>query len=296
MTQLLTLTYISYVERPHMQKIYGGSLRGEAGLTKFIKRSMPGPVKGWQESVDRVLDDTTQFVQDFIDSAHPKFASGVKTIVRDTTALFNIAPARLTLTKLSPDLAGLDPKQYTLQVQGTPLIHASIHDRATGKESFSGRFPKHVRTMVYEYGAPLRVKWRAPAIHSQKDWIGLYMVTDNRSRETTEVPSLGRWAPTNKGAYDELTADCSIVISEQASQKSDPSEPATWLRARSSSKETSSGGRKECLSFDITTMANTMPWPYRSLLSFASRSSPKSMPAWTPRACMPKPLNPRSYR
>lgn len=216
-TQLMALFYISYIERPHMQKIYGRSLRGEAGLTKFIKRALPPPVKGWQQSVDKVLDDTAQFVEDFIDSARPKFASGVKTIVRDTTALFNIAPARLTITKISPDLAGLDPKLYSLSVDGTRSEQSSINDRATGKESFTGRFPKQVKTMVYEYGAPLKVKWRAPANHSQKDWIGLYMVTDNRSRESTEVSSLGRWAPTNSGVYDDLTADKSIVTREHAS-------------------------------------------------------------------------------
>ncbi|QUC20151.1 uncharacterized protein UV8b_04392 [Ustilaginoidea virens] len=224
-TQLLTLFYISYIERPHMQKVYGRGLRGDAGLTKFIKRSLPVPIKGWQESVDKVMDETTQFVEDFIDSARPKFASGVKSIVRDTSALFNIAPARLTLTKISPDLTGFDSKLYSLLIDGTQLQQSSINDRATGKESLSGRFPKPVKTMVYEYGAPLKVNWRAPANHSKSDWIGLYMVTDNRSRDTTEVPSLGRWAPTNEGCYDALTADSSIISSEHPSPKGDPSEP-----------------------------------------------------------------------
>ncbi|KAJ4210134.1 phosphatidylethanolamine N-methyltransferase [Fusarium falciforme] len=213
-TQILTVFYISYIERPHMQKIYGRSLRREAGLTKFIKRSLPPPVKGWQESVDKVLDDTTQFVEDFLDTARPKFAAGVKTIVRDTSALFNMAPARLTITRIAPDLQGHDPKLYSLSVQGTPSMSASIDEKFTGKESLTGRFPKQVKTMSYEYGAPLRVKWRAPVGHSKKDWIGLYMVTDNRSRETTEVPSLGRWAPTNAGVYDSLTADVSIAVEE----------------------------------------------------------------------------------
>jgi phosphatidylethanolamine N-methyltransferase len=213
-TQILTVYYISYIERPHMQKIYGRSLRQEAGLTKFIKKSLPPPVKGWQESVDKVLDDTSQFVEDFIDTARPKFAAGVKTIVRDTSALFNMAPARLTITRIAPDLEGRDPKFYSLSVQGTPVNNAPIVEKYTGKESLTGRFPKPVKTMAFEYGAPLRVKWRAPANHSKKDWIGLYMVTDNRSRETTEVSSLGRWAPTNAGSYDALTADVSIVVEE----------------------------------------------------------------------------------
>lgn len=224
-TQILSLFYLSFIERPHMQKIYGRGLRMEAGLTKFIKRSLPPPVKGWQESMDKVFDETTHFVEDFIESARPKFASGVKTIVRDTSALFNMAPARLTITRIAPDLAGLDPKQYALSVEGTPSVSASTRDRATGKESVTGRFPKAVKTMTYEYGAPLKVRWRAPANHSKKDWIGLYMVTDNRSREATEVSSLGRWAPTNAGVYDALTADGSIAVPEHAVARTEASEP-----------------------------------------------------------------------
>lgn len=212
--QLLTNYFISYIERPHMQKIYGRGLRGDAGLTKFIKRSLPPPVKTLQESVDKVLDDTTQFVEDFIDTARPKFASGVKTIVRDTSALFNMAPARLTLTRISPDLAGLNPKHFSLEVNGTPSTNHSAHDRATGKEGLTGRFDKDIKTMTYQYGAPLRVKWRAPVNHSKKDWIGLYMVTDNRKRDITEVSSLGRWVPTNAGAFDNPNLDLSIATAE----------------------------------------------------------------------------------
>lgn len=224
-TQILNVMVIAFVERPHMQKIYGRSIRQEAGLTKFIKRSLPPPVKVWQESVDKVLDETSHFVEEFLDSARPKFASGVKTIVRDTSALFNVAPARLTITRIAPDLAGLDPKQYSLTIDGTPSLQSAVDERATGKESFSGRFPKLIKTKTFEYGAPLRVRWRAPANHSKEDWIGLYMVTDNRLRDTTEVSSLGRWTPTCTGAYDASTANTSITVKEHVVAKADPSEP-----------------------------------------------------------------------
>lgn len=222
--QLLTLYFIAYIERPHMQKIYGRNLRREAGLTKFIKRSLPIPVKGWQQSVDKVIDDTTHFVEDFLDSARPKFASGMKTIVRDTSALFNMAPARLTITRISPDLEGLNPRHYVLAVDGKTLVPSVLKERASGKESLTGRFSKEVKTMTFEYGTPLKVKWRAPAGHAKTDWIGLYMVTDNRSREATEVSSLGRWAPTNSGIYDQVTADSSIIVAEHRVPANDGSD------------------------------------------------------------------------
>ncbi len=209
---ILTLAFISYVEKPHMQKIYGRNLRDEAGLTKFIKRSLPPPVKEWQMSVDKVLDETKHFVDEFVDVARSKLAAGSSTIVRDTTGLFNKYPARLTIAKIAPDLAGYDPKDYTLSMEGTTLT--GDNDKSTGKESITARVPKAVKTMMFEYGAPIKVKWTAPANHSKKDWVGLYMVTDNRSRDATEVSSLGRWVPTCPGEYDTNT-DQGILVSDQ---------------------------------------------------------------------------------
>lgn len=200
-SQILTLGFIEFVERPHMQKVYGSNnIREEAGLTKFIKKSLPPPVKGWSSSVDKVLDETRNFVDEVLETAGPMLASGVSSIVRDTTALFNKYPARLTITKLSPALAGFNPEDYSLDIEGTPAV-SPLSERATGKESLYARVPKDVKTWVFEYGAPIRVKWQAPANHSKKDWVGLYMVTDNRSREVTEVSSLGRWVPTSPGFY-----------------------------------------------------------------------------------------------
>ncbi|KAK0627687.1 phospholipid methyltransferase-domain-containing protein [Immersiella caudata] len=209
---LFTLGFISIVEKPHMQKIYGRNVREEAGLTKFIKRSLPEPVKEWQKGVDKVIDDSRHFVDDFVQTARSKLASGSSSIVRDTTALFNKYPTRLTLSRISPDLAGYDPKHYELSLEGT--LATGCNEKATGKEGDSARVPKAVKTLVLEYGAPIRVKWRAPANHSKKDWIGLYMVTDNRSRDITEVPSLGRWVPTCPGQYD-TTTDQGIISSDK---------------------------------------------------------------------------------
>lgn len=208
-----------------MQKVYGSrNIREEAGLTKFIKKSLPPPVKEWSSSVDKVLDETRHFVDEVIESAGPMLASGVSSIVRDTTALFNTYPARLTITRISPDLAGVNPKDYTLSIAGTSAT-SPLSERATGKESLTARVNKDVKTHVLEYGAPIRVKWTAPVKHSKKDWIGLYMVTDNRSRDVTEVSSLGRWVPTSPGYYggsndhgvvksDEPVADSDLVCGE----------------------------------------------------------------------------------
>lgn len=222
---LLTLAFLRFVEQPHMQKIYGESMRDEAGLTKFIKRSLPPRIRKWSTSVNGVVDETTNFVEEFLDTARPKLAAGVSTIVRDTTALFNKYPARLTLTRLSPDLANFDPKDYSLTVEGETSTHSPLAERTSGKEGRRARFPNELKTMILEYGAPIKVKWTAPANHGKKDWVGLYMVADNRSREITEVSSLGRWIATIPGQFESTTPDKGILLYDVPIPRSNSSEP-----------------------------------------------------------------------
>jgi phosphatidylethanolamine N-methyltransferase len=219
LSHMLTLFFIQFVEKPHMQKLYGRNLRPEAGLTKSIRRSLPPPLKKWQGSVDKVLNDTTHFVEEFLDTARPKLAAGVSTIFRDTSALFSQYPARITVTRLAPDLAGFDPRDYSLQIEGTPSSASSVSERATGKEGRTARFPQErtdkYQPLMFEYGAPIKVKWTAPVNHSKADWVGLYMVADNASRDVTRISSAGRWVATVPNEYEETPADKGILISNQ---------------------------------------------------------------------------------
>ncbi|KAI9705575.1 MAG: phosphatidylethanolamine N-methyltransferase [Candelina mexicana] len=218
LSHTLTLAFIQFVERPHMQKLYGRSLRPESGLVRSLKRSLPSPLKQWQGSVDKVYNETVDFVEDFIESSRPKFAAGVGTFVKDSTALFSQYPARITLTRLAPDLAGYDPKDYSIEIEGTPSSALAVSDKASGREGQTARIPAENRSrfkpLMFEYGAPIKVKWTAPLNHSQKDWIGLYMVADNASRDATRVASAGRWVATNEGAYDNVTSEQGIISSD----------------------------------------------------------------------------------
>lgn len=219
LSHLLAIGFIQQVEQPHMQKLYGRNLRTEAGLTKSIRRSLPPPFKKLQGNVDKVFDNTREIVEDFLIAARPKLASGVGTIVRDTTTFFSQYPARLTLSRLAPDLAGFDPRDYSISIEGTPST-ASPSDRATGKEGLFARLPRErtdgYHPLMFEYGTPIKVKWTAPVNHSNSDWIGLYMVADNASREVTRISSAGRWIATVPNEYEsEGPADSGIMVSNK---------------------------------------------------------------------------------
>ncbi|KAI9840159.1 MAG: phosphatidylethanolamine N-methyltransferase [Sclerophora amabilis] len=217
LSHLLTLGFIQFVERPHMRKLYGGDIKHDAGLVKNLKRSLPPPLRQWQGNVDKVLGETVDFVEDFIESARPKFATGVDLFVKDTKTLFRQYPARISLTRLAPDLAGYDPKDYSLEVEGIPSSALAVTERSSDKEGQTGRQPpqrtSEFKTLIFEYGTPIKVKWTAPLKHGKKDWVGLYMVADNATREATRIASAGRWVATNPGAYDSTTADRGIQTS-----------------------------------------------------------------------------------
>lgn len=218
LSHVLTLAFIQFIERPHMEKLYGKTIRHESGVSKNLKRSLPHPIKQWQGSVDRIMEESLDFVEDFINTARPKLAAGVDTIVRDTRTLFKHYPARISITRLAPDLAGFDPKDYSIEVEGETSSTTHGLQRHSGREGEIGQEPQQYtsefRTLMFEYGAPMKVKWRAPANHSKRDWIGLYMVADNASRDVTRVSSQGRWTGTTRGAYDYTTANTGILIND----------------------------------------------------------------------------------
>jgi phosphatidylethanolamine N-methyltransferase len=212
LSHVLTLMFIQLVERPHMQKLYGRNLRRESGLVKSLKRSLPPHLWQWQGSVDKMLEGTLDSVEDFFEAAQPKIAAGVNTMVRDTTALFK-HPARISITRLAPDLAGYDPKDYSLDVEGTPSVASCT--TINGKERSSRPEQRsQFKTLIFEYGEPIKVRWTAPLNHCENDWIGLYMVADNGSRDATRVSSQGRWVATTKDQYGSIIADRGILLSD----------------------------------------------------------------------------------
>ncbi|TKA83150.1 Phosphatidylethanolamine N-methyltransferase [Friedmanniomyces simplex] len=215
----LTLCFIQFVERPHMQKLYRMSLRETSGVSRSIKRSLPSPLQKWTGSVDKALDDGLDFLEDMLDAASPKLAEGFSHFVTDSRSLFKQFPARISITRIAPDLAGYDPKDYSLEIDTSQPGIAFGEAAASDREGKVGRSPQEhqdgFRRVTVQYGAPIRVKWTAPLNHGKKDWIGLFSVGDNASREVTKVSSQGRWIATNKGAWDYSNADDGILVSEQ---------------------------------------------------------------------------------
>jgi phosphatidylethanolamine N-methyltransferase len=210
-------------------RLYGQKLRKVSGVSKTFRQALPSPVRNWQSAADDYLNSTVDFIEDLLEQARPKLAAGVETIVKDTTALFKSYPTRISISRVPQDIAGLDPKQYKLEIEGTPSAPTVEQQKNGGREGELARTPavrtSEFKTLTLEYGAPIKVRWQAPVNHSRKDWIGLYMVTDNQSRSTTQISSNGRWVATNKGVYDSTRAEEGLLVSDSLLPSSSPDEP-----------------------------------------------------------------------
>ncbi|ETI21213.1 hypothetical protein G647_07558 [Cladophialophora carrionii CBS 160.54] len=247
LSHTLSLTFIQFVERPHMQKLYGRSLRQDAGLVKSLRRSLPPPLREWQDGMDKMLGEAFDVIEDMIDAAKPKLTAGVTSIVEDTKSLLPKSTHRLSLTKNEADLAGLNPKDYELQIEGTPASALAESQRSSDRESEQARLPAErtnsFKPLLFEYGAPIKVKWTAPMNHSKRDWVGLYMVSDNNSREVTRLSSSGRWIATNRDEYEILQSEVGIISSDIKS-----------------SKITENGEAKECLTGEMLFSGDKLWW------------------------------------
>ncbi|KAG7443218.1 uncharacterized protein BT62DRAFT_935178 [Guyanagaster necrorhizus] len=185
--------FLSCVENPHMQKLYGDSLRKDAGFVKVIKsvasknarilesragrhapelKRVAKEVKG---TFDKVFEETADAVEEFLAKSRPKISG----VVQDTKVLLQQSREKMVITRVASDLSSFDTAKY----------HATVVPSKEGTRSF-------------HLGEPITVQWQAPRTHSRKDWIGIYRVGANKSQLVTKTSSLGMWEPVYGAEWD----------------------------------------------------------------------------------------------
>ena len=170
-----------------MRKLYGESIRRDAGFVKVLKsvasknarmlesragkhgpeiRRVATEVKG---TLDKVYEETADAVQDFltkctylVDSnsleearltslaARPQFDR----VVEDTKVLLQQSRERLVITRVANDLDSYEANKYQISILPSGID----------------------KSMRFHVGEPVSVKWQAPRKHSRRDWIGIYRV------------------------------------------------------------------------------------------------------------------------
>ena len=189
--QILNLMFITFVEKPHMDKLYGEQVRKEAGFKRSLK-SMPvvdhpqvkKKVEEIEGSFDKAVDLAVAAVKDCLDQARPHLDKAVE----ESKIRIHKYRNSITVTRIA-DLEGHDRDNYTLKLKT--------------KTSLDNK---------YVLGEPIQIQWTAPANHSPKDWIGVYKVSDNASKEVTKVSSQGRWSAVHADGFSDHV---SSIILEQ---------------------------------------------------------------------------------
>ncbi|KAG6848906.1 phosphatidylethanolamine N-methyltransferase, partial [Blastosporella zonata] len=148
-----------------MRKLYGDSLRKEAGFVKVMKSvasknvrifesragrhapELKRVVKEVKGTFDKVYEETADAVEEFLAKSRPRISE----VVEDTKFLLQQSRERLVITRVASDLSSFDKSKYKVTV-----------------------LPSSSGSKEFHLGEPITVKWEAPHKHSRKDWIGLY--------------------------------------------------------------------------------------------------------------------------
>ncbi|KAH9001866.1 phosphatidylethanolamine N-methyltransferase [Lactarius hatsudake] len=179
--------FLRYVEHPHMRKLYGDSLRKDAGFTKVVKKvasqnarlfeSRAGRhapeirrvVREVRGTFEKVYEDTAEVVEEFLAKSRPRLSE----VVQDTKFLLQQSREKLVITRVANDLSAYATDRYKVHI---------VSPRADG-------------ALRFHLGEQITVAWQVPRHHSRRDWIGLYRVGANPSSLVTRTSSLGMWMP-----------------------------------------------------------------------------------------------------
>ncbi|KAH9943892.1 phosphatidylethanolamine N-methyltransferase [Amylocystis lapponica] len=185
--------FLSKVENPHMRKLYGDSLRSDAGFVKVIKkvarknarllesragrhapeiRRVAREVKG---TFDKVYEETAEAMEEFLAKSRPRISE----VVQDTKILLQQSRERLVISRVANDISSYDTTKYNVSI-----------------------VPSSAGSLRFHLGEPIKIKWRAPLCHSRRDWIGIYRVGANQSNLVTKTSSLGMWVPVHDEEWD----------------------------------------------------------------------------------------------
>ncbi|KAJ2596313.1 phosphatidylethanolamine N-methyltransferase [Coemansia sp. RSA 1721] len=201
--QIGSFLFNTYVETPHMQKIYGAQVRRDSGIVRTVKNAVnkgvgqPVFVNG-QNGAAKVSEEDRQLLGHHSRNSESlsmvdlltSTTRPVKDMFLETKGLLSTTTARLAEITLPAELSKIDHlNMYDIK----PHPGAAWKMASSGKGSVSSKIAKN----MYYLGESIRVSWQAPVNHSRRDWIGIYPVTANFSNQITTVGSKGCYVYTH---------------------------------------------------------------------------------------------------
>lgn len=196
-SQLSHWWFLSYVESPHMRRLYGEQVRQDSGVTKQMKQiarknaflfhnaSQNPTLREVQETLHRTQAQAKQVVEQLLSQSRPN----VERLVDDTYALLLEQSDKLLRLRTGNEMRTLDRTKYSILAAESPNTHAQR----------------------YHLGEAIFVRWTAPSNHSRRDWIGMYPVDAVKGESATRfdagllhthVSSRGKWVGLAEQEWD----------------------------------------------------------------------------------------------
>jgi phosphatidylethanolamine N-methyltransferase len=159
-----------------MQKLYGDEIRKEAGLTKTLRtaaQNIPKKLpKNIQHEIEKLVREQNAEQQEITTTNKQEETTTTK-------RLDSVIKETLQKVENVLDTAGRKQQQdFSNDSYDLKISHLITSNQ-----------PNNVFTL----GERLKVDWVAPKNHGSKDWIGIYKVTENPSKQLTSVGSRGKW-------------------------------------------------------------------------------------------------------
>lgn len=153
-----------------MQKLYGDQIRKEAGLTKTLRTAAQNIPKKLPKSVSAEIEKHIR--EQGTENTRKKLESVIQETIERVEKVFGD-------TNISEQIKTDDIDQDETHHYCLKLAH--FHHQAVASNN------------VFTLGERIKVDWIAPPNHGPKDWVGIYRVTENPSKQTTSVSSRGKW-------------------------------------------------------------------------------------------------------
>lgn len=192
-----TFILINFIERQHMIKIYGETvLTHKSGVSKSINQLfIPKPVQGRinvvNGNVDKIIDDTSRVVDEFIRRRFSNENQNEKYIkvIRSNSA------SQLTIMKT-------DKSSDTLKLGGDAIIEEDEENEGSLK-FLNIKEDMATKTKFFYLGDEISLYWQSP-LATPKAWIGLYKIlATQRSKLTTLISSKNHWIGLQNGSYNQ---------------------------------------------------------------------------------------------
>ncbi|ORY07709.1 hypothetical protein K493DRAFT_201788 [Basidiobolus meristosporus CBS 931.73] len=218
-SHISSFLFLQYVEAPHMRKLYGNTIRKEAGLTRSVKTAkfIPKPIRERLEETPEIqmIVMNTRAAEKIVERVTESFEKVAEKVVEETAGI--VDKAKPKLQEIISETRSLITQSQVKIVEARLTSEKALERKESLKYSLAIQPSLVSEDLTFSLGEPIKLSWSAPSDHGKEDWIGVYKIGANASDNITSIPSKGRYLyVTNADDEEESSAEESINTNQTA--------------------------------------------------------------------------------